>query len=592
MLNAPAFFFVLMLGWASTAHTEECMDCHGETWNRTGPGVRMDAGSHHVQGIAVSGKHCYSCHWEATAEGGIDKRYHEVIPSAKTSPSKEKQVHLVIWNSDKRPTVYKQFSTAISYKSSAIGSPEERGEIAKITSHCLGCHNNRNNDTRPFDGDSRTPRHYAWDGQSVAARYSQVGITTWGKYSTPTGNGKRKVQKAFSAHGNSAANRGGWSSASGYDSDIPVTRGTPRARNVECFDCHNSHGSGISGITSSYPALDGTYNGGLLKETRAGRGGYPMTYTPSANPDRQSQNPYSAGAGLCFDCHESEQAGTTPWGYTTFGADQPIIGYKDTLHFGPGIKGSSSRFSSRQIRSSIASSHFKAGKLLGYSSHGKIMGLCTPCHDPHGVSPSLGDAMPYSLPLLKGSWLTSPYREDAPPATLPTRGSYSAKGSNMTMSWGKTGPADNPGASSYNTDRNTFKDGERISENESQFAGLCLKCHPKESFTSNKDDQVHRAVKGWGANREHSFPCSKCHQPHNSGLPRLMQTNCLDSGPSGLRDGRATPWVSDKNKKQSVGNRKEVKEAIVGCHVRRAGKGKSSSSRSSDQQKWNIALNW
>lgn len=34
-------------------------------------------------------------------------------------------------------------------------------------------------------------------------------------------------------------------------------------------------------------------------------------------------------------------------------------------------------------------------------------------------------------------------------------------------------------------------------------------------------------MKGWGSNGEHAFGCSKCHQPHNSGLPRLMQTDCL-----------------------------------------------------------------
>jgi len=29
--------------------------------------------------------------------------------------------------------------------------------------------------------------------------------------------------------------------------------------------------------------------------------------------------------------------------------------------------------------------------------------------------------------------------------------------------------------------------------------------------------------------------CSKCHQPHNSGLPRLMQTNCLNFNHRGNR---------------------------------------------------------
>jgi len=28
----------------------------------------------------------------------------------------------------------------------------------------------------------------------------------------------------------------------------------------------------------------------------------------------------------------------------------------------------------------------------------------------------------------------------------------------------------------------------------------------------------------------HQFPCSKCHAPHTSRLPRLLRTNCLDTG--------------------------------------------------------------
>lgn len=599
LISALALFLMTLLAGAAIVMADECIDCHAsDAGNRSNVVSRMKANSHHVQGVVVTGKHCYSCHWEATADGGIDERYHEGHRALKTSPAKIAEVHLVIWNTEKRPLVYKHFSTAVTYQSSAVGSPQEREEMAKVTKHCLGCHSDRNNETLPFAGDYRTPRHYAWDGQSVASRYSQSGVTSWGKYSTLKGNGKMKVVKAFSAHGNAAANQGGWSPASGYDGNIPITRGGPRAKNIECFDCHNSHGSLIAGITTSYRTFDGTYNGGLLKETQAGKGGYPMTYSPSVNPALQSKNPYNAGAGLCFDCHESAQAGTTPWGYkSTFGADQPIIGYKDTLRFGPGVKGSTNRFAGRQSRTAIAGSHLKAGKLLNYSSHDKIRGLCTPCHDPHGVSLTLGEAMPYALPLLKGAWLTSPYREDAPPTTMPTRGAYAGKSSNMSMSWEKGdlkagSSTDTLAASSYNTDRNTFGEERRITENESQFGGLCLSCHHKESFTGNKNDRVHRAVKGWGANREHSFPCSKCHQAHNSGLPRLMQTNCLESGPSGLRDSGAALWIADKSKAQNSRNKKDVKEAVVGCHVRRTGRGNSQSSRSSEQTQWKSASPW
>jgi hypothetical protein len=167
---------------------------------------------------------------------------------------------------------------------------------------------------------------------------------------------------------------------------------------------------------------------------------------------------------------------------------------------------------------------------------------------------------------------------------MPTKGAYAGKAANMAMSWEKGDLKGNTGdvqaAMSYNIDRNTFGEGKYINENDDQFGGLCLKCHRKESFTGNRNDRVHRAVKGWGANKEHAFPCSKCHQAHNSGLSRLMQTSCFESGPPGLRDSGVAPWLAGKKEsgKRVVtpspapsGGKKAVKEAVVGCHVRRAG---------------------
>ncbi|MBU0728664.1 MAG: hypothetical protein KKA70_02875, partial [Proteobacteria bacterium] len=194
---------------------------------------------------------------------------------------------------------------------------------------------------------------------------------------------------------------------------------------------------------------------------------------------------------------------------------------------------------------------------------GRINGLCTPCHDPHGVSPTLGDNMKYAVPLLKGTWLTSPYREDHPAPDPYGPRFYKPKntGDPTYKTWGYPAPyysqhfdvyrrgfvPDDDGIpeNRYNLDRTLFNDptnATQIKEDDSQFAGLCLRCHPKENLTNpaveediyNTDEfrsveRIHEAVKGWGGNmNEHYFSCSKCHQPHASGLPRLMQTNCLD----------------------------------------------------------------
>jgi hypothetical protein len=611
-----ALFSVVLVG-VSPAIAKECIDCHAEVL------MQLRGNSHHIQGTEVSGSHCYACHWEATAEGRINAQYHNAATSDNSSGVKK--VDLVVWVEDVRPTAYKPGITAVTFLTSAIGTPGEREEVEKVTRHCLGCHSDPNNNTRPFVGDNGISGKYAWDGQSVASRYSQKGITTWGKYSTPSTNKKQRVTKSFSAHGNAADNKGGWNALSGYDGDIPVTRGGGGARNVECFDCHNSHGSTVAGVTSSYRTFDGSFNGGILKETSAGSGGYQMNYKPSVNSHTNSKNPFNPGAGLCFDCHETAKSGTTPWGYnSTFGATQPIMGYKDTLRFGPGSKGSTGRFANRQSRTEIASSHLKAGRYLNYSAHAQINGLCTPCHDPHGVSRTLGAKMPYAVPLLKGTWLTSPYLEDGPPANTPGKtGILKDDASNATITSGKMNREGNMNSGingagaprepmsragvKYNVDRNTFGD-KHITENDDSFGGICLKCHAKEKFSGDsKTDRIHMAVKGWGNNKEHAFPCSKCHQTHNSGLPRLMQTNCFEVGPSGLRESSGLPWIPEKkvdgkaphppDEQQSKAqsdtsskNKKGGKVAVVGCHVKQFGKGNSPPPNQGNQ--WNNKTTW
>jgi hypothetical protein len=589
LLGLSAFLITsILLCPAEKSSAEECLQCHPDVARQ------MRGDSHHVQGTPANSLHCYACHWEASVDGKVNEQFHQKDMN---------RIDLVIWGKGNRPTEYATGETATIYATSAIGTDKERQEITKISRHCLACHSDQNNNTAPFSGDSNTPVKYAWDGLSIASRYEQKGVTSWGKYSTATTNKKKQLTKALSAHGNAAANEGGWSTSGGYDSRIPVTRGGGSASNVECYDCHNSHGSIIAGITTSYRSADGSRSNGLLKQTTAGKSGYQIAYTPSSNPDQGSKNPYNPGAGLCFDCHETESAGVTPWGYkSSFGADKPVIGYKDTHRFGSGIKGSTSRYANRQGRADIVSSHLKAEVFLKYSTTESISGLCTPCHDPHGVSPALGDKQVYAIPLLKGTWLTSPYKEDSPPTATPGRGAPASQGA-MTAS-GATGSAKGPVSMQgmqYNIDRNTFSANSRIDENVDTFAGLCLKCHNRlNSKGDGKIARIHRAVKGWGDNKEHSFPCSKCHQAHNSGLPRLMQTNCFEEGPAGLRDNIGLTWLPEKKAagttreaaaENSTGKNNASKTDFVGCHVRQFGRNSSQPSKRSDSE-WSEKLKW
>ena len=517
----------------ATWGVSDCLGCHSVSQgNRAAAASQFSANSHHVQGT-VTGDKCYQCHWEANGDGTINHSYH----GGAAAPGSV--VDLVIYGNGARPTTYTAGSTAISY--TANGS---RTEMQKINSHCLGCHNDQNNSTQPF-GDGNTPKQYAWDGTSVGARYSQTGptsLTQWGKYSGGNITPKNTVIKAFSAHGNAVGNQGGWSTNETW----PNTRNG--SANVLCFDCHNSHGSTVSGTTTSYTST--TTSGGIFKDTTATKGGYPMTYQPVAGGSSSNKNAYSAGAGLCFDCHQTASAGTTPWGYSsTYGESQAITGYFDTPFFAPDSSGAQQRYAYKG-QQSPKGGHFGASSPMSSIPSGTINGLCTPCHDPHGVSPTISScsvsgyytasecnlgggvwtATPqYAVPLLKGTFLTSPYKEDVAPSN------------NVAGTVRREGVQ-------YHIDQNTFGSAiggtvTGVTQTDSQFAGLCIQCHRKPDLTDGANhiwkskDRIHESVKGWktaDATIKHNYTCSKCHTPHNdSVLPRLMVTNCLNSSHKG-----------------------------------------------------------
>lgn len=525
--------------WLNSAGA--CLDCHAvRQGNRAAITGQFSQNSHHVQGSAVTNAHCYQCHWEANSDGSINSDHHKSQVAG--SP-----VKLVIYSSGQRPSLFLEGKTGIAYTPNGT-----RSEIQKITSHCTGCHSDQNNDTQPF-GDGKTPKQYAWDGSSVAARYGQTGTATWGKYSTARGANKR-ISKAYSAHGNAAANGRGWNAATGVDGAIADTSG---AANVQCYDCHNSHGSSVSGTATRY--VSATPSGGILKDTIIGSGGYSVAYKPytgGSSADKNSRNP---GASLCLDCHMNQNDGTTPWGYnSTFGAAQAIAGYWDAnLYANYTTAGPEMRYPFKK-NNPVMGGHFGSSSPLKVVAAESIGGLCTPCHDPHGVSPGLANRE-FALPLLKGTWLTSPYREDVPPVNneaLTVR----------TVGYQKEGVH-------YNIDQNTF--GPNMAGGEvsglgfndiSTSAGLCITCHTKGSLTRdacsdpvfNNDssacrqsggawsangwkskERVHESVKGWKTSSgtvKHSYSCSKCHSPHSSSiLPRMMVTNCLDSKHKGRK---------------------------------------------------------
>ncbi len=213
-----------------------------------------------------------------------------------------------------------------------------------------------------------------------------------------------------------------------------------------------------------------------------------------------------------------------------------------------------------------------------------LRGMCTPCHDPHGVnalngSPYLANIRYYS-PQLKGMWLTGLYYEDRPgnrDTSANSEGTYAVVNTFSTNTLTNTrvaprmvptkrlsrpkqtgngygfGLNDGLGQDGFFIDDNTFgvtinngttavelfsnnnynlvhqnywfdnwTNGQvhpfrtggsvtvnMISESESQFAGLCLGCHPKSVLVNTLSSHnnrrasfqthAHKTVKGWAA---------------------------------------------------------------------------------------------
>jgi predicted CxxxxCH...CXXCH cytochrome family protein len=607
-LNANGTFNDISKHINGTVEGGSCIGCHSSVIaKRNDSATDFTSQSHHVQRTTLDVTHCAACHYEANTDG---------TPSAVHTQVSGKSVDLVQWNSAATSVAADRATKATMVSYTANG---KRKQIAKLNNVCLGCHSSVNAAFKPF-GDNYTTDNYSPETKlslpktSILSRYSSTRTVAWspyGNFSTaslqaPGANRKNRITKALSAHGKAALNQmpvpndvADTSTDEIKNISVAANKdytysGNSNNRNVFCYDCHNSHGSAAAGITSSYSSATGRNKGGLLKATTSGLGGYSVTYTPTARTITYSNYSskgqaaaltttatFNAGASICNDCHNSNanKNGTNisrPWSIlTTFSSARSIVGYWSTPYFdnytvsstkhsvykaGTGADGT------KTARRKPMGGHFGSsigGNSAGHS--GEINGLCTGCHDPHGVSNALAPNRQYGVPLLKGTWITSPYREDHADITVARGGGsgipYFANagaipGYHIDQNTLLAQPLPNNGGAGTTTSaRNYRRQAFRNISNAAsklqpytatQFAGLCMQCHSQASLTDTAaastanwktKNRIHQSVDGWAAttgtglnvnNKIHNYTCSKCHTPHVSRLPRLMVTNCLD----------------------------------------------------------------
>jgi predicted CxxxxCH...CXXCH cytochrome family protein len=382
-------------------------------------------------------------------------------------------------------------------------------------------------------------------------------------------------------------------------------------RPVGCLECHPAHGSGSRSVMQiKGKAFTDCVSGGIMLN--------------ATEPT------------LCWGCHDSTAGKVLDyWGDSTTAG----------THWSGTMK---STFSYKQR--AFLSTHEVNGAGTGNQ--------CSICHNPHGASA----AGQYYSPMLRGTWMTSPYYEDRVgrltgtvrgpnPSTRLTPSRLGPRDSSdyaYNNAKGRGNGYDNgagSGHDGYYIDENTFGvsgtttntwavaiTSSHIADIDNNFAGLCAQCHTDATQSTgqtgtvtalktyltqtyataaggltNWSTAIHNVVKGWAASGTtgdfvnptnnpdmhgyslggtqvcyaydtgcstawcpwrgydwqgipstvnqmsaaatavHQFPCSKCHTPHASVLPKLMTTNCMDVGTSttarrATRGGLAASW--------------------------------------------------
>ncbi len=265
---------------------------------------------------------------------------------------------------------------------------------------------------------------------------------------------------------------------------------------VGCLECHPAHGSGIVSVAQlKGKAFADNIAGGIMLN--------------------------AAEPALCWNCHDTATVGVKDyWGDTTTAG----------VHWSGTLK-STFPYKNR----AIGSTHEVNGAGTGFK--------CSICHNPHGAT----NAGQYNSPMLRGTWMTSPYYEDRTgknnnTTTKPTFstgmsmtrfGPRGSAGTAFNNAAGRGNGYDNgtgTGHDGYYIDENTFGwtgsyantwlptavVSKHMSENVANFAGLCAQCHGDATQSTGQvgtiaqlqtylsatgltdwSTAIHNTVKGW-----------------------------------------------------------------------------------------------
>jgi hypothetical protein len=388
----------------------DCKNCHNAsiTGAATFRNIQADfdkTAQHAGTWSAINSRDCEVCHY--AQHSGYPKLWINATVNHPTSP--EEDTHYFVYQRDN--TVK-----------------------ARVNELCLSCHDGNAYNSLPNNSgatDWQTATKFTTGGSvpipDVGPRWNAGGTTKYSKYAPATYNVVPQIDKAFSPHRLPLTNKTkpdfvGTTEAHGYVDGTSYTVNT-----VGCLECHPAHGSNL------VSGHGGDYSGSGL-----GKSGYMLTaensknesgniHDPSDNPGSGSTAAYADEEELCWGCHvrgwdyRGDDTGTTRTRWQ--GSWQGDITWVSVKN---GVFMSSHFYPNRS-----ALNNWTSGAPTGIT---RTNLACSTCHDPHGIKPTDNNAE-YMVPALRGTWLTSPYKEDRPPSP----GDY--QNSDEGSDWREAGPS-------------------------------------------------------------------------------------------------------------------------------------------------------
>ena len=349
-------------------------------------------------------------------------------------------------------------------------TPDPYIDSTSVNEACLSCHDGAGHEFYDVGGGA----HFTETPPNIAVMWTSTGFTPYNKYAdggTSLPNTVPQLTKSYSPHNDVATNQA--------KADMAVSV-------VGCLECHPAHGSDFGSSVS----------------TNTNIGNQKVVMLAGGFTDEED---------LCWDCHVE--------GMDYFG-DNGVGGDWEGTWNNPDMvatyKGGPTGY--------YVTSHFHPDS---YDATGSPTGgrntevYCSTCHTVHGVKANEID-LQFRVPILRGTWLTSPYREDRAPGTshttpygdlsgLPNAGDVfgplprtdtDKDAADIEPGGGYSGVY-TKGWDGWFIDQNTFGTNNYITTvapqvDSTQFAGLCLTtdCH-EQSVLIGLAWKGHHTVAGW-----------------------------------------------------------------------------------------------